>query len=53
MNTYWKFGAIVAVIIGVLVWLAMGGSHRKQDVLQRNQRSRADGRSGPGRTACA
>ena len=25
MNTYWKFGAIVAVIIGVLVWLAMGG----------------------------
>jgi cytochrome c-type biogenesis protein CcmE len=25
MNTYWKFGAILAVIIGVLVWLAMGG----------------------------
>ncbi|MBV9769018.1 MAG: cytochrome c maturation protein CcmE [Bryobacterales bacterium] len=25
MNTYWKFGAIVAVIIGVLAWLAMGG----------------------------
>src|ERR1700691_2345432 len=25
MNTYWKFGAIVAVIIGALVWLAMGG----------------------------
>jgi len=25
MNTYWKFGAIVAVVIGVLVWLAMGG----------------------------
>lgn len=26
MNTYWKFGAIVAVIIGALVWLAMGGT---------------------------
>ena len=25
MNTYWKFGAIVAVIIGVLAWLAFGG----------------------------
>jgi len=25
MNTYVKFGAMVAVIIGVLVWLAMGG----------------------------
>src|ERR1700730_13733901 len=25
MNTYWKFGAIVVVIIGVLAWLAMGG----------------------------
>jgi cytochrome c-type biogenesis protein CcmE len=25
MHTYWKFGAIVAVVIGVLVWLAMGG----------------------------
>ena len=25
MNTYAKFGAMVAVIIGVLVWLAMGG----------------------------
>jgi len=25
MNTYWKFGAIVAVIVGVLAWLAMGG----------------------------
>src|SRR6202167_6744379 len=25
MNTYWKFGAIVAVIIGVLAWLAKGG----------------------------
>jgi cytochrome c-type biogenesis protein CcmE len=25
MNTYWKFGAIVAVVIGVLSWLAMGG----------------------------
>ena len=25
MNMYWKFGAIVAVIIGVLAWLAVGG----------------------------
>jgi cytochrome c-type biogenesis protein CcmE len=25
MNTYAKFGAMVAVIIGVLAWLAMGG----------------------------
>src|SRR5579859_7789919 len=25
MNTYWKFGAIVVVIIGALAWLAMGG----------------------------
>ena len=25
MHTYWKFGAVVAVIIGVLAWLAMGG----------------------------
>jgi cytochrome c-type biogenesis protein CcmE len=25
MNTYLKFGAMVAVIIGVLTWLAMGG----------------------------
>jgi cytochrome c-type biogenesis protein CcmE len=25
MNTYLKFGAIVAVIFGVLAWLAMGG----------------------------
>jgi cytochrome c-type biogenesis protein CcmE len=25
MNTYAKFAAMVAVIIGVLVWLAMGG----------------------------
>jgi len=25
MNTYWKFGAIVAIVIGALVWLAMGG----------------------------
>ena len=25
MNTYWKFGAIVVVVIGVLAWLALGG----------------------------
>ena len=25
MNTYWKFGAVVAVIIGALAWLALGG----------------------------
>jgi cytochrome c-type biogenesis protein CcmE len=25
MNTYWKFGAIVVVIIGVLAWLAKDG----------------------------
>ena len=25
MNTYAKFGALVVLIIGVLVWLAMGG----------------------------
>jgi cytochrome c-type biogenesis protein CcmE len=25
MTTYWKFGAIVAVIIGALAWLALGG----------------------------
>jgi CcmE len=25
MNTYGKFGAILVVIIGVLVWLAVGG----------------------------
>jgi cytochrome c-type biogenesis protein CcmE len=25
MNTYWKFGAIVAVVIGALTWLAFGG----------------------------
>jgi cytochrome c-type biogenesis protein CcmE len=25
MKTYWKFGALVAVIIGTLVWLAAGG----------------------------
>jgi cytochrome c-type biogenesis protein CcmE len=25
MKTYWKFGAMVAVIIGVLAWLALGG----------------------------
>jgi len=25
MKTYVKFGALVAVIVGVLVWLAMGG----------------------------
>jgi cytochrome c-type biogenesis protein CcmE len=25
MHTYWKFGAIVVVIIGVLAWLALGG----------------------------
>lgn len=25
MTTYWKFGAMVAIIIGVLAWLAMGG----------------------------
>jgi cytochrome c-type biogenesis protein CcmE len=25
MNTYVKFGALVVVIVGVLVWLAMGG----------------------------
>jgi cytochrome c-type biogenesis protein CcmE len=25
MNTYWKFGAVVAVVIGVLAWLAIGG----------------------------
>jgi cytochrome c-type biogenesis protein CcmE len=25
MHTYWKFGAIVSLIIGVLAWLAMGG----------------------------
>lgn len=25
MNTYAKFGAMIAVIIGVLAWLAMGG----------------------------
>jgi len=25
MNPYWKFGAIVVVIIGVLAWLALGG----------------------------
>ena len=25
MNTYAKFATMVAVIIGVLVWLAMGG----------------------------
>jgi cytochrome c-type biogenesis protein CcmE len=25
MHTYWKFGAVVAVVIGALAWLAMGG----------------------------
>ncbi len=25
MKTYWKFGALVAVIVGTLVWLAAGG----------------------------
>jgi cytochrome c-type biogenesis protein CcmE len=25
MNTYWKFGVIVAIVIGVLAWLAVGG----------------------------
>src|SRR5579863_1901922 len=25
MNTYWKFGAVVAVIIGALAWLAKDG----------------------------
>jgi len=25
MNTYLKFGAIMAVIVGTLVWLAVGG----------------------------
>ena len=25
MNTYWKLGAIVVTIIGVLAWLALGG----------------------------
>ncbi len=25
MTTYWKFGAMVAIIIGVLAWLALGG----------------------------
>ena len=25
MKTYWKFGALVAVIVGTLVWLAVGG----------------------------
>jgi len=25
MKTYWKFGAMVAVIVGVLAWLALGG----------------------------
>ncbi len=25
MKTYWKFGALVAVVVGTLVWLAVGG----------------------------
>lgn len=25
MNTYWKFGILIAVIIGTLSWLAVGG----------------------------
>lgn len=25
MNTYWKFGALVVVIVGTLAWLAAGG----------------------------
>jgi len=25
MKTYWKFGALTAVIVGTLVWLAAGG----------------------------
>ena len=25
MKTYWKFGALVAVIVGTLIWLAAGG----------------------------
>jgi cytochrome c-type biogenesis protein CcmE len=25
MKTYWKFGALVVVIVGTLVWLAAGG----------------------------
>jgi cytochrome c-type biogenesis protein CcmE len=25
MKTYWKFAALVAVIVGALVWLAVGG----------------------------
>ena len=30
MNTYWKFGAIVAVVIGVLAWLAMGAVNQNK-----------------------
>jgi len=25
MKTYWKFGAMVVIVIGVLAWLALGG----------------------------
>ena len=25
MKTYWKFAALVAVVVGALVWLAVGG----------------------------
>jgi cytochrome c-type biogenesis protein CcmE len=30
MKTYMKFGAIVAVVVGVLVWLAVGGTNENK-----------------------
>lgn len=30
MNTYVKFGAVVVVVIGVLVWLAVGGTNESK-----------------------
>ena len=51
MNTYWKFGAIVAVIVGVLVWLAMGGVTESKTYYKEIKEFTQMGDLGPGREA--
>ena len=47
MNTYWKFGAIVAVVIGVLAWLALGGVTESKTYYKEIKEVAAMGHNGP------
>ena len=43
MNTYVKFGAIVVAVIGVLAWLAVGGTNESKSYFKTNSELRQMG----------